>query len=154
MVRQSQISLTDVSGHFVQKEDTAFLNARAQISFGTQKRPVLIAGKANDSHPLECAIAKQLISVASILFSSSPSPKRGPTACTIPLYGSLPAVVATAFVTGMRPYFLMYRAQWSSIFGPPSLDMMAAIPPPWLSPEFAGLTMTSTGAPSKSRMPT
>jgi len=124
------------------------------MSCGTEKMPELTAGKVSDFQPRSCARRKAFLSVCTSLFSSSPTPKRGPTAWMTPLKGSRPAVVTTASPTGMRPWArIRCRHSWSSSL-PAACRMAAATPPPCASSPLAALTMHSTGSWSRSLMTT
>ncbi len=92
--------------------------------------PLLTAGKESEEKPRSAAQAKADVSARTSFASSSPSPRRGPTACTTALNGRLPAPVTTAPPTGISPCSATMRVPSRSSAGPAARAIAAATPPP------------------------
>src|SRR6266513_2488752 len=121
------------------------------MSSGTAKMPLETAGNDTDCQPRSSAQRNAASSACRSLSSSSPSPKRGPTAWITPLNGSFPAVVTTALPVGIGPRLRTMRADSSCSAAPAAREMMPATPPPCVRWPLAALTIASTG--SSSRLP-
>src|SRR6266850_2260305 len=121
------------------------------MSSGTAKMPLDTAGNDTDCQPRSSAQRNAASSACLSLSSSSPSPKRGPTAWITPLNGSFPAVVTTALPVGSGPRLRTMRSDSSCSAGPAAREMIPATPPPCARWPLAALTMASTG--SSSRLP-
>src|SRR5229473_845674 len=121
------------------------------MSSGTAKMPLETAGNDTDCQSRSSAQRNAASSACRSLSSSSPSPKRGPTAWITPLKGSFPAVVTTALPTAIGPRLRTMRSDSSCSAAPAAREMMPATPPPCARWPLAALTMASTG--SSSRLP-
>src|ERR1700752_841400 len=120
------------------------------MSSGTAKMPLETAGNDTDCQSRSSAQRNAASSACRSLSSSSPSPKRGPTAWITPLNGSFPAVVTTALPVGIGPRPRTMRSDSSCSAGPAAREMIPATPPPCARWPLAALTMASTGSCSRS----